>query len=526
MFSFLKNSWLGRAVFDIDAQRISVGLSKDEKMIQHAAFPRIVVVGDESVAKSSVLNILMQRDVLPRGSDIKTRRIVTIRLRFQEESKVSRMILKLPSLKEPIETNDDNVILKALEMDFETIKTSQAGIAKEEGELTIYGSHFPSCDLVDIPGMMIVSQTDEPSLMPTLVKDLVLKAIQVPNSIILAIIDANTRERQSPTIGLLKQTKTDLTIIKVFTKPDLAIRPEEEDEMGEFVNHLNNIDVLLPSERVVSLKSNYALNPNYQLIAENEEKFFMENLGLSRYNELKAKLGIRSLLSIISSLSEKSCREAWKLEETKRYQTDLDNYLLQVELLGTEYDSQEIASFIVNHLFSKPRLVELMDTAWIDSKFTFNVPSILDDRTEIFIVQFVEIFKKLFLHEINIIFNDPITKLNRFSKFKTDLIQSVEAIFKANIPELETRWQELSNFLNNLHDSQPSFNNWSWKHSACCCLAQTILMKLAIVKNSKLQDGFLDYFSQFDHVENDATLQTRCDLMKKIEALQNILTML
>src|SRR5690348_12545869 len=109
MLGLLNHLWLGKATLMINTRRAAVGLSKDAASVTSVSLSRIVVIGDESAGKSSVLQRLVERKVLPFGEDIITRRPILISLRFQEESKVPRMHLKLPK-KEDIETNDDAVI--------------------------------------------------------------------------------------------------------------------------------------------------------------------------------------------------------------------------------------------------------------------------------------------------------------------------------------------------------------------------------------------------------------------------------
>jgi hypothetical protein len=533
MFGFLKDSWLGKVLYDVDKKRLLVGLPKDSTLIQNAVFPTINAIGDESVAKSSTIERLIGRRCLPVGKDIKTRRPLIIHLRYQDESKVPMMKLKLPNMKEEIETNDDQVILNALEKDFEEIKVSKVGIDKTEGFLWIFSSTLPNVNLVDLPGLMHVAHLDEPGILPGLVKDLVLSYVQKPNSIILAIMDSNTRERQSPTAGVLRQIKP-LCMIKVLTKPDLAIRVDDTDKMGEFVQHLNGVDVLIESTHTVSIKSNFT-QQGFDGTVANEMKFFQDNLGMERFEALKSKLGIHALLHHISNLSETASRKDWTLQESKRYKDELTKYQLQLASLGPILNSKQISSAICQFLFAKTSPTETYQTkleailwnSWYNMEYKLPGSSILETCHSLDIQEFLDTFQCDLLQEIDQLFSNLEKKLFRFEKFKTDLHYALEQIFQKQKPCFVQQWTRNQLHLWHSHNANSEYNEDNWGRAACCCVIQSVLQNLSEHTESDTLESIMQGFlSQFSSIEDAATSKLRMDIMEKIEAIQNILVLL
>jgi hypothetical protein len=543
MVGFLKDSWLGKVSIDVDEKRLAVGLPKDATMIQNAEFPTILVCGDVSTAKSSTLNRLIGINCLPVGKNIKTRRPLVIHLRYQEdESKIPIMRLNLPN-KKNLETRDATTILQALETDFEEIKSSQLGIDKTEGYLWIWSSTVPNVNLIDLPGLMHVADLVEPGGLPSLIKELVLMYLQKPHCIVLAIMDANTFERQSPTAGLLRQTKPK-NVIKVLTKPDLAVRMDDYDNMGEFVQRLMGIDVLIDSTYTVSIKSNYT-QEGFDGTTDNEMKFFQDHLGLERFTLLKSKLGIHSLLIRISNLSETTTRKNWTLIESKRYQIECDNYEKQLKSLGPILDSKQIASEITSRLFQIPKtqaivlypfckLEELMSIAWDDSQYPVPGSSIFEfwhpsDSPTLPIVKFLHRFEYYLLREIDTIFSNTEHQLFRFKKFQTELKLTLSQRFKEQQVGFEAQWVRSECHLWNSRDVDSAFTDENWSRAAKCCLVQKVLAKLVNRNNhqfTSLESVMQSFFSQFSNEEDLETIRIRTDISKKLDAIQGILKLL
>lgn len=94
--SFLKNSWIGKMFASINTSLNSAQLPNDVSFISSASLLRLVVVGDESSGKSSLLMRIFEIFCLPVSDNIETRRPYLISSRYVDESVPSSMKLFIP----------------------------------------------------------------------------------------------------------------------------------------------------------------------------------------------------------------------------------------------------------------------------------------------------------------------------------------------------------------------------------------------------------------------------------------------
>lgn len=114
--------------------------------------PQIVVVGSQSSGKSSVLETIVQRDFLPRGSGIVTRRplilqLITQRGGTQEEEYGEFMHIKDKRF------YDFSEIRQEIIRDTERLAGANKGISRTPIHLRIYSPKVLTLTLVDLPGL-------------------------------------------------------------------------------------------------------------------------------------------------------------------------------------------------------------------------------------------------------------------------------------------------------------------------------------------------------------------------------------
>ncbi|CAH0557170.1 unnamed protein product [Brassicogethes aeneus] len=194
--------------------------------------PQIVVLGSQSSGKSSVIESLVGKSFLPRGTGIVTRRPLILQLVYSpKEDKEHRS-----SIDGTIELEDWGVFLHAkdkifrnfeeirLEIEEETnrIAGSNKGICPEPINLKIYSTKVVNLTLVDLPGITKVPVGDQPADIEQQIRDLLLKYTSNPNSIILAVVTANTDMATSESIAIAKDVDPDgRRTLAVVTKLDL-----------------------------------------------------------------------------------------------------------------------------------------------------------------------------------------------------------------------------------------------------------------------------------------------------------------
>ncbi|XP_023123695.2 dynamin-1-like protein isoform X1 [Amphiprion ocellaris] len=203
--------------------------------------PQIVVVGTQSSGKSSVLESLVGRDILPRGTGIVTRRPLILQLvhidpddsrkaNEENESKRNGRLYrgidgeewgKFLHTKNKIYT-DFEEIRQEIETETERISGNNKGISDEPIHLKIFSPHVVNLTLVDLPGITKVPVGDQPKDIEIQIRELILKYISNPNSIILAVTAANTDMATSEALKVAREVDLDgRRTLAVVTKLDL-----------------------------------------------------------------------------------------------------------------------------------------------------------------------------------------------------------------------------------------------------------------------------------------------------------------
>ena len=116
--------------------------------------PQIVVVGSQSSGKSSVLENVVGRDFLPRGSGIVTRRPLVLHLYHLDDPTEKEYGVFLHMPKEKITSFAQIRTEIERETDRETGKNK--GVSSKPIDLSIYSPHVINLTLVDLPGLTMV----------------------------------------------------------------------------------------------------------------------------------------------------------------------------------------------------------------------------------------------------------------------------------------------------------------------------------------------------------------------------------
>ncbi|XP_017466235.1 PREDICTED: dynamin-1-like protein isoform X1 [Rhagoletis zephyria] len=193
--------------------------------------PQIVVLGSQSSGKSSVIESLVGRSFLPRGTGIVTRRPLILQLIHcplddREHRSAENGTVNVDEWGKFLHTKkiftDFNQIRNEIEEETDRAAGSNKGICPEPINLKIYSTRVVNLTLVDLPGITKVPVGDQPEDIEAQIKELVLKYIDNPNSIILAVTAANTDMATSEALKLAKKCDPDgRRTLAVVTKLDL-----------------------------------------------------------------------------------------------------------------------------------------------------------------------------------------------------------------------------------------------------------------------------------------------------------------
>ncbi|RWW32434.1 hypothetical protein BHE74_00028899, partial [Ensete ventricosum] len=156
--------------------------------------PQVAVVGSQSSGKSSVLEALVGRDFLPRGSDICTRRPLVLQLVHRprrtdaaEGGEEWGEFLHLNGQK----FFDFSEIRREIQAETEREAGGNKGVSDKQIRLKIFSPNVLNITLVDLPGITKVPVGDQPSDIEARIRTMILSYIKHKTCIILAVSPAN-----------------------------------------------------------------------------------------------------------------------------------------------------------------------------------------------------------------------------------------------------------------------------------------------------------------------------------------------
>ncbi|CAG5134974.1 unnamed protein product [Candidula unifasciata] len=192
--------------------------------------PQIVVIGNQSSGKSSVIETLVGQDFLPRGTGIVTRRPLVLQLLHvsknssrpdEEQTVAAEEWAKFLHTKNKIYT-DFKEVRREIENETDRMSGTNKGICSEPIVLKIYSNKVVNLTLVDLPGLTKVPVGDQPPDIELQIRDLCIHYISNPNSVILAVTAGNTDFATSEAIKLAREYDPDgRRTLAVMTKLDL-----------------------------------------------------------------------------------------------------------------------------------------------------------------------------------------------------------------------------------------------------------------------------------------------------------------
>uniref|UniRef100_A0A8D2QRG5 Dynamin-1-like protein n=1 Tax=Zosterops lateralis melanops TaxID=1220523 RepID=A0A8D2QRG5_ZOSLA len=179
----------------------------------------------QSSGKSSVLESLVGRDLLPRGTGVVTRRPLILQLVHVSPGDGRKGAGDENGKCDPrmcfIYTDFDE-IRQEIENETERISGNNKGISPEPIHLKIFSANVVNLTLVDLPGMTKVPVGDQPKDIELQIRELILQFISNPNSIILAVTAANTDMATSEALKIAREVDPDgRRTLAVITKLDL-----------------------------------------------------------------------------------------------------------------------------------------------------------------------------------------------------------------------------------------------------------------------------------------------------------------
>lgn len=343
--------------------------------------PILSIIGSQSSGKSSILETLVGKDFLPRGTGIVTRRPLVLQLiniaedsplihNYNHQAQQPQSITTTTSPGSPESGSNDFTledhlrqqkgykpevqnewgeflhipgrrfynfldIRKEIENETSRIAGKNKGISRLPINLKVYSPKVLNLTLVDLPGITKVPIGDQPTDIEKQIRNLILEYIAKPNCIVLAVSPANVDLVNSESLKLARQVDPQgKRTIGVLSKLDLM-------DQGT-----NALDIL--SGKVYPLKLGFVgvVNRSQQDVQMNktveeglntEEEFFHSH---PVYRTISNRCGTRYLAKLLNQTLMIHIRE--KLPDIK---ARLNTLMGQTE--------QELASYGDANLFNK-----------------------------------------------------------------------------------------------------------------------------------------------------------------------------
>jgi GTPase SAR1 family protein len=236
------------------------------------SLPQIVVVGAQSSGKSSVLESLVQKDFLPRGSGIVTRRPLILQLIHEAPGTAEHAYFQHTG--DRVWHNFDQV-RKEIEDETDRLCGKNKGISPVPIRLRVHSPNVLNLTLVDLPGLTKVATDGQSEELPAQIRAMVMEQIRPENSIVLAISPANSDIANSDSLLIAREVDPKgVRTIGVLTKLDIMDKGTNCRDVLEgkvYPLQLGFIAVVNRSQRDIDLKKGMAQ------VLDDERRFFIMN---------------------------------------------------------------------------------------------------------------------------------------------------------------------------------------------------------------------------------------------------------
>lgn len=310
--------------------------------------PIVTVVGIQSSGKSSVMNNILGKKILPTGKLMTTRTPMEMHMykinkgmqeyiEFGEYSSENNWIVEKKILLDspvPLASQIDQI---REHIAAKTIEICGPGMNINSKPIIfkLYSPFVPNLSLVDLPGLTMVACEDkgQPADITERIQNLVGSYISNKKSIILAVIQA--RPDLEGDFGLAFVKKYDKFLertIGVLTKPDLV---DSDNHIGDYLINSNKISKnLMPNYGYYVLKNCSDRDANNLDIMQSfkaEAEYFASHPEYKK-SIYKGKIGINNLSSNLTKILVASIKEAIPIVMTSviALETNISNLLAKM----------------------------------------------------------------------------------------------------------------------------------------------------------------------------------------------------
>ncbi|RYQ88145.1 hypothetical protein Ahy_B09g095529 isoform K [Arachis hypogaea] len=227
------------------------------------ALPSVAVVGGQSSGKSSVLESIVGRDFLPRGSGIVTRRPLVLQLHQVEgDAQDYAEFLHMPGRK----LTDFALVRKEIQDETDRLTGKTKQISPVPIHLSIYSPKVVNLTLVDLPGLTKVAVEGQQESIVQDIENMVRSYIE-------KVLEGRSYRLQHPWVGIVNRSQADIN---------------------------RNVDMIFSRRKE---REYFATSPEYGHLAHKMGSEYLAKL-LSQYLESVIRAQIPSIISLINKTIE------------------------------------------------------------------------------------------------------------------------------------------------------------------------------------------------------------------------------
>ncbi|ADM10976.1 dynamin [Encephalitozoon intestinalis ATCC 50506] len=261
--------------------------------------PQIVAIGSQSSGKSSVLEQIIKREVLPRGTNLVTRCPIVLHLRRCEDGAEGVVFDHLAGSVDF--GTAGSIIIKRME----EICGINKGISSRPITAFVNLKDTLEMTVVDLPGLIKVPIGEQPEDIEIQVEDMVLGYAMKDSSIILALVNANADIATNEALKIAKKADPQLKrTLGVVTKIDLM------DAGTDCMNILSNRNPKLALGYIGVInrgQQDIAKGVSINEAIHKESKYFKEN---PLYGKIYPNIGSEYLIKRLNEIFYEKAMES------------------------------------------------------------------------------------------------------------------------------------------------------------------------------------------------------------------------
>eukprot|EP01065_Artemidia_motanka_P052375 TRINITY_DN9448_c0_g1_i1.p1 TRINITY_DN9448_c0_g1~~TRINITY_DN9448_c0_g1_i1.p1 ORF type:complete len:698 (+),score=261.76 TRINITY_DN9448_c0_g1_i1:69-2096(+) len=262
--------------------------------------PQIAVVGSQSSGKSSVLENIVGRDFLPRGSGIVTRRPLLLQLIRVSKARAEKRRAEGKPVEwaeflhsQGREFTDFAQVRAEIQAETDKLCGPTKNVRAEEIRLSIHSPSVVDLTLIDLPGLTKVAVEGQAEDVMHQIEQCVLQWIRPSKTIILAVSAANQDIANSDALKIAKRVDPEGNrTVGVLTKLDLMDRGTDAAQVlagrvvrlkKGFIGIVNrsqaDIDARVPIEESLKKEERFFRDhPAYTKVADSQGTGYLVNL--------------------------------------------------------------------------------------------------------------------------------------------------------------------------------------------------------------------------------------------------------